>query len=104
MAMHSEHSGGRIRDGASKENLAYIEFALDAIDALTQKRWMFEREWYRNILYYIGQQWITYEETFRRWRTRNLPRWVPLPVTNRLSSTVNVIRSSVAPIVSAFPA
>jgi hypothetical protein len=92
------------RTDASEEDQKYIRFVLDVKDAFVAKRFLFEREWYRNILFYIGQQWITYEETFRRWRTRNLPRWVPLPVTNRLASTANVIRSSVAQIVPAFTA
>ena len=104
MARTESEDGGRVRADASDKDKDYISFVLDVKESLTKQRWLFEREWYRNVLFYLGQQWITYEETFRRWRTRNLPRWVPLPVTNRLSSTVNVIRSSVAQIVPAFTA
>src|SRR3972149_573757 len=98
MVRTEREDGGRVRADASDKDKDYISFVLDVKESLTKQRWLVEREWYRNVLFYLGQQWITYEETFRRWRTRNLPRWVPLPVTNRLSSTVNVIRSSVAQI------
>ena len=104
MSSTESQEGGRVRSDASEKDKEYISFVLDIKESLTKYRSLFEREWYRNILFYVGQQWITYEETFRRWRTRNLPRWVPLPVTNRLSSTANVIRSSVAQIVPAFTA
>ena len=58
-------------------------------------RWGLEREWYRNILFYVGHQWIRYDEPTHRWRSENLREWVPRPVTNRLGSTVNTIRSAI---------
>ena len=57
-------------------------------------RWGIEREWYRNILFYVGHQWIRYDDLSHRWRTENLAEWIPRPVTNRLASTTNVIRSA----------
>ena len=92
------------RSDATEKEKKLIELVLDYKDRFEKRRWVFEREWYRNVLFYLGQQWITYEESFRRWRTRNLPRWVPLPVTNRLASTANVIRSAVAQVHPAFTA
>ncbi len=56
-------------------------------------RWAIEREWYRNILFYLGHQWIKYDSG--RWRTEDLQEWVPRPVTNRLSASVNTIRSAI---------
>ena len=58
-------------------------------------RWGIEREWYRNILFYLGHQWIRYDEPSHRWRQESLREWVPRPVTNRLSSSVNTIRSAI---------
>lgn len=58
-------------------------------------RWALEREWYRNILFYLDHQWIRYDETNHRWRAENTREWVPRPVTNRLGSTVNTIRSAI---------
>ena len=58
-------------------------------------RWPLEREWYRNILFYLDHQWIRYDEPSHRWRTESLKEWIPRPVTNRLSSAVNVVRSAI---------
>jgi hypothetical protein len=98
-------SGDRsIRDHVPDSDRKLVELALTYRDNFAYKRWIFEREWYRNILYYLGQQWIVYDEGWRRWRQRNLASWVPMPVTNRLASTANVIRSSVAQVTPAFNA
>lgn len=99
---HDSGNRGDIRSDASPADQELISLVLSAKDDLTQRRWIFEREWYRNILYYVGQQWIIYDESFRRWRRRNMPSWVPLPVTNRLAATVNTIRSAVAQVHPAF--
>jgi hypothetical protein len=45
-------------------------------------RWSLEKVWYRNVLYYAGDQWIYCDNTQRRWRKKKLPGWVPDPVTN----------------------
>src|SRR3990172_4324788 len=92
------------RTDLSDEDKPIVELVLDHYDRYKRRRWVFEREWYRNILFYIGQQWIIYEEGTRRWRVRNIPHWIPTPVTNRLASTVNVIRSSVAQVQPSFEA
>jgi len=94
----------RAKDSLSDADKKKVELVLEFKDRFVYKRWIFEREWYRNILFYVGQQWITYEDGSRRWRLKNMPAWVPMPVTNRLASTVNSIRSSVAQVVPAFDA
>ena len=92
------------RADVDEKDKPIIELMLDHYDRYKRRRWVFEREWYRNVLFYIGQQWIIYEEGARRWRVRNIPHWIPTPVTNRLAATVNVIRSSVAQVTPAFEA
>lgn len=54
---------------------------------LKQRRLSFEREWFRNILFLIGIQWIKWDSTDSRWRKVRLKDWVPTPVTNRFAST-----------------
>src|SRR6267142_2721028 len=93
-----------IRENASESDKKLIRLVLAVKDRYARRRWLFEREWYRNVLFYIGQQWVVYDETFRRWRKRNMPAWVPLPVTNRLASTVNTLRSSISQVTPAFDA
>jgi hypothetical protein len=46
-------------------------------------RHYFEREWFRNILYYAGKQWIIFDNSTRRFRAKNLPEWFPTPITNK---------------------
>lgn len=57
-------------------------------------RWIFEREWFRNILYYLGRQWIIYDVTNRRWRPKTLPIWFPQPYTNKFAEKANDIIAS----------
>ena len=40
------------------------------------------REWFRNVLFLAGQQWIVYEKG--RWRPRALPAWFPRAQTNKM--------------------
>jgi len=49
----------------------------------------FEREWYRNLLYKQGHQWIVWDETGRMFREKTLAPWVPMPVTNKFASTLD---------------
>lgn len=51
------------------------------------QRQQFEREWFRNVLFYVGQQWIIYDRG--RWRPKNLPTWFPRAMTNKVSEKVN---------------
>lgn len=93
-----------VRGDATDADKKLIELVMGAHERTSSRRWIFERDWFGNILYYIGQQWITYQDTNRRWRRKNLPSWVPMPVTNRLASTANTIRSAVAQIIPTFTA
>lgn len=93
-----------VNEYVPEEDKKVVQLVLDVKDRFSHRRWLFEREWYRNVLFYIGQQWVVYDETFRRWRRRNMPSWVPLPVTNRLASTANTMRSSISQVQPAFDA
>src|SRR5581483_7166775 len=53
------------------------------------QRSLFEREWFRNILFLAGQQWVIYERG--RWRPRALPAWFPRAQTNKIQEKYNDI-------------
>ncbi len=55
------------------------------------ERHTYERDWFRNILFYLGIQWITYSNELRRWKQRTLKKWVPRPVTNKFAMHANTI-------------
>jgi hypothetical protein len=56
----------------------------------------FEREWYRSILFYLGNQWIIWDTTENKWRKKRLADWIPTPVTNRYASTGERLKSVLA--------
>jgi hypothetical protein len=71
------------------------------------ERYSYERSWFQNCLFYLGIQWIIYDQTRRKWRPRKLAgKWVPRPVTNKFAAIANTqiqVLSSKRPDVSARP-
>lgn len=55
------------------------------------ERYSYERDWFRNVLYYLGIQWIIYSPQTRKWKPRRINKWVPRPVTNKFASVANTI-------------
>ena len=56
-------------------------------------RAMMERVWYRNILYYLGEQYIDYIGSLKTFRRRILPDYVPTPVANEIREYVRTVKS-----------
>lgn len=53
-------------------------------EALDQ-RWVFERVWWRNLLYVLGRQWIFYDKKRGTWVDKRMAKWIPRPVTNKFA-------------------
>lgn len=64
----------------------------------TEYRWIWEREWLRDLFYVANRQWITFHPTRREWVDKRLQKWMPRPVTNKISETVQAIRTNLAAI------
>lgn len=62
------------------------------------ERWVFERQWHRNILYTLGRQWIEYYQGRGGWKDKRMASWIPRPVTNKCKETVQAIRAMFASI------
>jgi hypothetical protein len=62
-------------------------------DLAFDQRWLYERLWWRNILYVLNRQWIWYNPTRNAWQDKRMAKWVPRPVTNKLAEGVQAIRS-----------
>lgn len=60
-----------------------------------QGRFLLEREMFRNILFYLGYQWLYFDINQRQFRMAEPKSWVPKPVTNRFAPTIDVIRSAI---------
>ena len=75
------------------ENFDAVEFVKQRIAETNKLRYGIERVWYRNILFYVGKQWIRYDDKKRTWVRPNLPEWMPTPITNRFASCCDIICS-----------
>src|SRR3972149_7705643 len=84
---------------APKYNDAYL---LDMFDKLKREsfehRWVWEREWLRDIYYTVGRQWIYWNPSSRGWTDKRLQKWIPRPVTNKCAEIVQAIRANFATI------
>lgn len=60
----------------------------------TEYRYIWEREWLRD-LYYVGnRQWIYYHPTRREWLDKRMQKWIPRPVTNKMAEVLQAIRTN----------
>jgi hypothetical protein len=59
-------------------------------------RWTFERQWWRDLLYVLGRQWVFFDNKRNEWRDKRLKKWVPKPVTNKMREVQNTIRAMFA--------
>lgn len=73
-----------------------VSFLKKRISEVNNLRYGIERVWYRNVLFYVGKQWIKYDNKQRKWVRPNLPEWMPTPVTNRFASTCDIMASVLA--------
>lgn len=64
----------------------------------TEYRWIWEREWLRDLYYVANRQWIAYHPTRREWIDKRLQKWVPRPVTNKMAETLQAIRTNLGAI------
>lgn len=70
-----------------------LELWKDIRTEALSNRWMFERQWQRNIWYVLGRQWIEYLSRYGGWRDKRIAQWIPRPVTNKCKETVQAIRA-----------
>jgi hypothetical protein len=54
-------------------------------------RYIYERDWMRNILFYLGIQWVNYVPGARRWYPKTMKKWIPRPVTNKFATHANTM-------------
>lgn len=65
----------------------------DFKDESFDQRLAYERIWWGLLLYYLGRQWIYYDQTRSAWQDKRLAKWIPRPVTNKIEETHNSILS-----------
>lgn len=60
-------------------------------------REIWERSWWKRLLYVNGRQWIKYNSR-NGWQDKRIARWIPRPVTNICGSTITTIKAMLAAI------
>jgi len=55
-------------------------------------RTMMERIWFRNVLYYNGEQYLEYVKSTQTFRRRILPDYIPTPVSNEIREYCRAIK------------
>lgn len=61
-------------------------------DAL-ENRWVYERSWWRVLLYILGRMWIYYDRRRGQWLDKRMAKWIPRPVTNLVQVALNSIKT-----------
>ena len=56
-------------------------------------RFIYERGWWRILLYLLGRQWIYYDVTRGQWADKRMAKWIPRPVTNKILETLDAYAS-----------
>lgn len=59
-------------------------------------RTVLEKQWYKNVLFYVGIQWIMWYESKRSWQNidyKEMPKHVPRPVVNKYARTADTMKS-----------
>ncbi len=77
------------------ENLdrkALLQKFKDAKEDGQELRWAFERQWWRDMLYVLGRQWVFFDGKRNEWRDKRLKKWIPKPVTNEMKTGQSIIR------------
>ncbi len=66
-----------------------LEQALDG-------RNMYERTWWRVLLYLLRRQWIFYDSKRGQWRDKRLAQWIPKPTNTKMNEVQQSLRSMFA--------
>lgn len=61
-------------------------------------RSVFERTWWRVLMYLLRRQWIYYDTKRNQWRDKRMAQWIPRPTNTKMNEGLQTIRSTFATI------
>lgn len=76
-----------------KDNEGLMKTFKEIKAEVLDNRWIYERSWWRNLLYLLGRHWIYYDATRGQWMDKRLAKWIPRPVTNKIAEVHQTILS-----------
>jgi hypothetical protein len=83
----------RINDKKDDKELVHAVNEIFENAQTDYSRAMLERIWYRNVLYYMGEQWIEFLKTQQTFRRKIIPDYIPTPVTNIIREHVRTVKA-----------
>lgn len=72
---------------------AILKFVEECKKESLENRWVYERSWWRIILYILSRQWIYYDRKRGQWLDKRMAKWIPRPVTNMVQVALNTIKT-----------
>jgi hypothetical protein len=72
---------------------AILKFVEECKKEALENRWVYERSWWRVILYILSRQWIYYDRKRGQWLDKRMAKWIPRPVTNVVQVALNTIKT-----------
>lgn len=70
-----------------------LDLAKRLKDEAYDNRQIFERGWWRILLYTLGRQWIYYDVQRGQWVDKRMAKWIPRPITNKIGETIASYRA-----------
>jgi hypothetical protein len=82
-----------LKEKVDKNQLVtYINTLFDN-DEMDYSRKVYDRIIERNLLFYLGEQWIEFSRALGTFKRRNTPQYAPTPVSNEIRDFVRTMRS-----------
>ena len=70
-----------------------LKIAKDFDKDANDNRWVWERQWMRNIHYVNLRQWIVYDQRSNEWKDKRMAKHIPRPVSSKPKEGVQAIRA-----------
>jgi hypothetical protein len=77
-----------------KELVSYVNTLFETSETEYTRK-MRERIWFRNLLYYLGEQYLEYVKSSNSFRRRTLPDFIPTPVSNEIREYVRTVKAMI---------
>lgn len=81
------------QNAAYKDDKAILDFVEECKKEALDNRWVFERTWWKIILYILNRQWIYYDRKRGQWLDKRMAKWIPRPVTNIVATALQTIKT-----------
>lgn len=70
-----------------------LQIAKDFHKESFDNRWVWERQWMRNIHYVNMRQWLVYDQRSNQWKDKRMAKHIPRPVSSKPKEGVQAIRA-----------